>query len=32
MVSRHLVGNIDLFDVDENYRPKKYKLKTQNGN
>lgn len=32
MVSRNLVGNIDLFDVDENYRPKKYKLKTQNGN
>jgi hypothetical protein len=32
IVSRHLVGNIDLFDVDENYRPKKYKLKTQDGN
>lgn len=32
MVSRHLVGNNDLFDVDENFRPKKYKLKTQNGN
>jgi hypothetical protein len=32
MVSRHLVGNTDLFDVDENFRPKKYKLKTQNGN
>jgi hypothetical protein len=32
MVSRHLVGNTDLFDVDENFRPKKYKLKTQDGN
>jgi hypothetical protein len=32
MVSRNLVGNIDLFDVDENFRPKKYKLRTQNGN
>jgi hypothetical protein len=32
MVSRNIVGNIDLFDVDENYRPKKYKLKTQSGN
>jgi hypothetical protein len=31
MVSRNIVGNIDLFDIDENYRPKKYKLKTQNG-
>jgi len=32
MVSRHLVGNIDLFDVDENFRPRKYKLRTQSGN
>jgi hypothetical protein len=31
MVSRNIVGNLDLFDVDENFRPKKYKLKTQNG-
>jgi hypothetical protein len=31
MVSRHLVINTDIFDVDENFRPKKYRLKTQNG-
>ena len=32
IVSRELVVNSDLFDVDDNYRPKKFKLKTQNGN
>jgi hypothetical protein len=31
IVSRHLVVNTDVFDVDENYRPRKYRLKTQGG-
>ena len=31
IVSRELVVNTDLFDVDENYRPQKFRLRTQNG-
>lgn len=32
IVYRNLIVNTDLFDVDENFRPKKYKLRTSNGN
>lgn len=31
IVYRQIIGKIDLFDVDENFRPKKFRLKSSDG-